>query len=98
MLKRKIYSQIKDYLHNPHNKVLIIDGARQVGKSFIIRHIGQKLYPNFIEINLLEDYLSARLFANTRTLEDLYLQVSMLAGNKMQQSDNTLSFLDEIQA
>ena len=98
MLKRKIYSQIKDYLHNPHNKVLIIDGARQVGKSFIIRHIGQKLYPNFIEINLLEDYLSARLFANTRTLEDFYLQVSMLAGNKMQQRDNTLIFLDEIQA
>lgn len=98
MLKRKIYQTIKNYLQKPRNKVLVIDGARQVGKSFIIRHIGQKLYPNFIEINLLEDFLGAGLFANTRTLEDFYLQVSMLAGNKMQQKDNTLIFLDEIQA
>ncbi|MGM9529265.1 MAG: ATP-binding protein [Phascolarctobacterium sp.] len=98
MLKRKIYQTIKAYLQKPHNKVLVIDGARQVGKSFIIRQVGQELYPNFIEINLLQDFLQEGLFANTRTLEDFYLQVSMLAGNKMQQKENTLIFLDEIQA
>ncbi|MGM9569806.1 MAG: AAA family ATPase, partial [Phascolarctobacterium sp.] len=98
MLKRKIYQTIKDYLQKPQNKVLVIDGARQVGKSFIIRQVGQELYPNFIEINLLQDFLQEGLFANTRTLEDFYLQVSMLAGNKMQQKENTLIFLDEIQA
>ncbi|MGM9583041.1 MAG: AAA family ATPase, partial [Phascolarctobacterium sp.] len=57
MLKRKISQTIKDYLQKPHNKVLVIDGARQVGKSFIIRQVGQELYPNFIEINLLQDFL-----------------------------------------
>ena len=98
MLKRKIYETIKAYLKKPHNKVLVIDGARQVGKSFIIRQVGQELFPNFIEINLLQDAMQDGLFANTRTLEDFYLQVSMLAGNKMQQKENTLIFLDEIQA
>lgn len=98
MLYRKIEKYIEDYLKSDSNKVLIIDGARQIGKTFIIRYVGKKLFPNFIEINLLEDYLKDKLFANTRTVEDFYLQVSMLAGNKMKDADNTLIFLDEIQA
>ena len=34
-------------------KVLLIDGARQVGKTYIIRHVGKKLFENFIEINMV---------------------------------------------
>lgn len=98
MLYRKIESFIENYLKSESNKVLIIDGARQIGKTYIIRHVGKKLFPNFIEINLLEDYLSEKLFANTRTVDDFYLQVSMLAGDKMKDKENTLIFLDEIQA
>ena len=44
--------------------MLIIDGARQVGKSFIIRHVGQRMFPNYIEINMEEDKLSDRIFAD----------------------------------
>lgn len=98
MLYRKIEAYIESFLKSKSNKVLIIDGARQIGKTYIIRHTGKKLFPNFIEINLLEDYLSEKLFANTRTVEDFYLQVSMIAGDKMKDVDNTLIFLDEIQA
>ena len=47
---------------------------------------------------MVADSLGERLFANTRTVEDFYLQVSMLAGNKMKDKKNTLIFLDEIQA
>ena len=36
-------------------KILILNGARQIGKSFIIRHEGTKRFPNYIEIDLLED-------------------------------------------
>ena len=79
-------------------KILLIDGARQVGKTYLIRYVGQKLFENFIEINLVEDSLGDRLFAETRTVEDLYLQISMLAGERMKQKENTLIFLDEIQA
>lgn len=75
-----------------------MNGARQVGKTYIIRYVGQRLFENFIEINLVEDSLGNRLFAGTKTVEDFYLQISMLAGSKMKQKENTLIFLDEIQA
>lgn len=76
----------------------MVDGARQVGKTYIIRHVGKKNFENFIEINMVEDSLGNRLFANTKTVEDFYLQVSMLAGSKMKQKASTLIFIDEIQA
>ena len=77
---------------------MLIDGARQVGKTYIIRHVGKSLFENYIEINMVEDSLGDRLFANTKTVDDFYLQVSMLAGNKMKEKENTLIFIDEIQA
>ena len=77
---------------------MLIDGARQVGKTYIIRHVGQKLFENYIELNLVEDYVGARLFANAKTVEDFYLAVSMLAGDRMKEKENTLIFIDEIQA
>lgn len=98
MLYRKIETQIENHLKSNSNKILLVDGARQVGKTYIIRHVGKKLFKNFIEINMIEDSLGNQLFANTKTIEDFYLQVSMLAGNKMQQKENTLIFIDEIQA
>lgn len=98
MLCRKIESLIEAHLRSDSKKILLIDGARQVGKTYIIRHTGQKLFENFIEINTVEDSLGDRLFASTKTVEDFYLQVSMLAGSKMKEKENTLIFIDEIQA
>ena len=98
MLYRKIESLIEEHLKSDSNKILLIDGARQVGKSYIIRYVGSKLFENYIELNMIEDYLGDRLFENTRTIEDFYLQVSMLAGDKMKEKENTLIFIDEIQA
>ena len=98
MLYRKIASLIEAHLQSGSNKILLIDGARQVGKTYIVRYVGQKLFENYIEINLVEDALGAGLFANVRTVEDFYLQVSMLAGDRMEEKENTLIFLDEIQA
>lgn len=98
MLYRKIEALIESHLKSSSKKILLIDGARQVGKTYIIRYVGQRLFENFIEINLVEDSLGNRLFAGTKTVEDFYLQISMLAGSKMKQKENTLIFLDEIQA
>ena len=98
MLYRKIESLIEEHLKSDSKKILLIDGARQVGKTYIIRYVGQKLFENFIEINMVEDIEGDKLFANTKTVEDFYLQVSMLAGNKMKEKENTLIFIDEIQA
>lgn len=98
MLFRKIETLIEAHLRSDSKKILLIDGARQVGKTYIIRYVGKRLFENFIEINMVEDDLGDRLFANTKTVEDFYLQVSMLAGGKMKNKENTLIFLDEIQA
>ena len=97
MLYRKIQERIDEYFSSDSNKVLVIDGARQIGKSFIIRYMGQKHFRNYIELNLLEDALNKRLFADIQNIEDFYLRLSMFAGDKMGDKKNTLVFLDEIQ-
>ena len=98
MLYRKIEALIESHFAGKSEKILLIDGARQIGKTYIVRHVGKKLFENFIEINMIEDSLRDRLFAEVRTVEDFYLRVSMIAGNKMHEKENTLIFLDEIQA
>ena len=56
MLFRKIESCIKEYLTSNSNKILVIDGARQIGKSYIIRKVGEDLFKdNYIEINFVAD-------------------------------------------
>lgn len=98
MLYRKIEATIENHLKSGSKKILVVDGARQIGKTYIIRYVGKKLFENFIEINMVEDSMGDRLFVETKTVEDFYLQVSMLYGDKMKQKDNTLIFIDEIQA
>ena len=98
MLKRKIYNKIESYLKEPSNKMLLIDGARQIGKSYIIRSVGQSLFPNYIEINMEEDKQGERLFAEAKTIKDFYLALSSIAGDRMGDKVSTLVFIDEIQA
>lgn len=98
MLYRKIEKKIKDFLSAKPNKILLIDGARQVGKTFIIREVGKKLFKNFVEVNLLQDWKGEKVFKNIQTLSDFYLQLSVIGGNQLNHADDTLVFLDEIQA
>ena len=97
MLFRKIGALIEEHLKSGDRKILLVDGARQVGKTFIIRHVGQKVFENFIEINMIEDSEGPGLFDSVRSVDDFYLRVSMLAGSRMKRKDNTLIFIDEIQ-
>ena len=98
MLKRKIAELIEQHLKSDSERILLIDGARQVGKTYIIRHVGKKLFPNFIEINMLEDSVGERLFENAKTVDDFYLRVSSVKGELMGKAEDTLIFIDEIQA
>lgn len=97
MLFRKAEKPIQEFLEKRSDKVLIVSGARQVGKSFLIRHVGKNLFKNFIEINLIEDYQGRRLFEEVRTIDDFYLTLSMMAGSSLGGREDTLIFLDEIQ-
>lgn len=97
MLRRKIENYIRAYLTSDSNKILIVSGARQVGKSFIIRHVGQELFANYIELNMAEDELGRKTFSHVRTVEDFYFAMSAVAGDKMKDKQSTLVFIDEIQ-
>lgn len=98
MLYRKISKRIEQYLASDSNRMLMVDGARQIGKSYIIRHIGKKMFSNYIEINMEEDKLGERIFAEARTTKDFYISLSVVAGDRMKERNNTLVFIDEIQA
>ena len=97
MLNRKITKQIETHLLSNNDKILVIEGARQIGKSYTIREIGQRLYPHFVEINFVEDDENEQIFKNIHSTEDFYFTLSMFAGNNLNTYDNTLIFIDEIQ-
>ena len=94
---RKISKYIEDYLTHDYNKILCIDGARQVGKTYIIRELCKKYFKNFIELNMANDKVGDKIFANVGTISEFYIQVSALAGEKMDTKENTIIFIDEIQ-
>ena len=98
MLKRKIRSYIYEHLASKNSKILVIDGARQIGKSYIIRDVATSLFKNYVEINFAEDKNGPRLFEAATTKEEFYFRLSTVAGEKLRGTkDDTIIFLDEIQ-
>ena len=97
MLYRKIKSYIEEHLKTNEDKILLIEGARQIGKSYIIRNVGTELYDNYVEINFVADDEGEKVFKNVHTTEEFYLNLSMVAGSRLDRYDNTLVFIDEIQ-
>lgn len=97
MLYRKIEKEIKEHLENNANTILIVEGARQVGKSFIIRKVAQELFKNYIEINFAEDRFQSKTFEQVSSVQDFYMKLSSVAGERMNEKNDTIIFLDEIQ-
>ncbi|MEE3486356.1 MAG: AAA family ATPase, partial [Bacteroidales bacterium] len=98
MLYRKFANRIEEFFRKEPNKILLVNGARQIGKSYLIRYVGQKLFKNYIEINLKEDKESLGVFANVKSTNDFHIQLGAIAGNRLGTKENTLVFLDEIQS
>ncbi len=94
---RKIENYIKEYLNSQTNKILCINGARQVGKSYIIRKLCNQHFKNYIELNMANDKVGDQLFKNVKTIDEFYIETSVVAGEKMFARDNTIIFIDEIQ-
>ena len=97
MFYRKIEKKLETYYNNKDAKILVIDGARQIGKSYIIRNTANIKFKNYIEINLKDDYDGDRLFENISSVDRFYIQLSALYGEKLGNNDDTIVFLDEIQ-
>lgn len=96
MLKRRVQSEIESFYEEPHNKALLITGARQVGKTYIIREYGKQNFESFIEINFIENPKAVSLFENAANSADLLLRLSAIA-DKPLIPGRTLVFLDEVQ-
>ncbi|MDE7414514.1 MAG: AAA family ATPase [Muribaculaceae bacterium] len=97
MLYRKIETAIYKHFMSKSDKILMLTGARQTGKSFIINYIASKIFRNVVEINLIEDYDGNRLFESVSSLEEFHLRLSSIAGDRLGTKEETLVFLDEIQ-
>ena len=98
MLRRKIRPIIYNHLASKNTKIMIVDGARQIGKSYIIRDVAKELFANYIEINFVEDSVGDKIFETATTTEEFYFRLSTFAGEKMKGTkEKTIIFLDEIQ-
>lgn len=98
MLERKFTRVLERFLKEEPYKILLVNGARQIGKSFLIRYVGQKLFSHFVEINLKEDKEGDRVFADVHTTNDLYMRLGNYTSKPLGDKSNTLVFLDEIQS
>ncbi len=96
MLKRKIESKIEKHFSSDNNQALLITGARQVGKTYIIREYAKKHFEYFIEINFLENKDAVKIFENSKDSDDLLLRISAITDVPMVKG-KTLIFFDEMQ-
>ena len=101
MLKRKIYSRLLDWKHRRHHehikKCLLVKGARQVGKSFIIREFGQREYESFVCIDFFRQPDLKYIFDGELTSEEILKRITAHIRNFRLIPGSTLIFLDEIQ-
>ena len=95
-MKRKLYNSLLHWKNDPFRKPLVLEGARQVGKTWLLKEFGTKEYDNMAYINFHNDTDAQTLFQENlsvkRILESLeaYTNQRIVAGK-------TLIFLDEIQ-
>ena len=97
MLYRKISADIEAHLRSASNKILVVEGARQSGRSYIMREGGRRRYKELVEVNFAEDDETEGLFRDISGLGEFYITLSMVAGGKLGDKSDTLVCLDEIQ-
>ena len=96
MLKRAAYERLVSWKKDPHHRALLVDGARQVGKTYLVRAFAQRHYGTTIEINFVESPEAKAIFAGNLDADTLIPQLSAFSGTALTPGD-TLIFLDEIQ-
>ena len=95
MLERKIEKEIVQWIKND-NKALLIDGARQVGKTYIIRKALKDCDCEYVEFNLLNSSMLINVLKKSESVDDLITNLSLFS-NKPLNKGKTFLFFDEIQ-
>ncbi len=97
MLKRKLYNDLLNWKNTKKNECLLVKGARQVGKSFIIREFGKNNYKSVVEINFYQHPEYITIFDGDLTPTEIYKRISLQIPDVKFIEGDTLLFLDEIQ-
>ena len=95
MFKRNIEVELKKWKNDSTRKPLILRGARQVGKTSVIRKFAKENFENLFEINL-ENKETYRKFENVVSVSDFITRLEVIENRKFT-SSNSLLFIDEIQ-
>ena len=95
-MKRKIIEQLKAWKKAPHRKPLVLLGARQVGKTWVMRHFGKSEFESVAYVNCDEEPLAKELFEADYNIPRILLAIQAITGTKVE-AGKTLIILDEIQ-
>ncbi len=95
-MKRKVYRELLKWKNSESRKPLILKGARQVGKTWIMREFGRGEYKNVIYVNCDNEPRVARLFEDDYDISRILLALQAITGVKAVPGE-TLIILDEIQ-
>ena len=98
MLKRKAYTKLLDWKYHQslERKALLVTGARQIGKSYLIRHLGKTEYESFVELNLQENERARKALSQAADAQDFINRLIVLSSIDFVER-KTLVFIDEIQ-
>ncbi len=96
-LKRKIYSSLVQWRASGSGKALLLKGARQVGKTTLVRRFGKEYYKNFVEINFEQSPLAKQAFDGNLDSKTIIMNLSAMGYGPFEKG-NTLVFFDEIQS
>lgn len=97
MLKRKLTAKLIEWKNNNHKKSLVVQGARQIGKTFIIHEFALNNYKETIEINFKEMPSLKEVFEGDLNVDNMIMSLRFRFPEKKFEEGNTIIFLDEIQ-
>jgi len=95
-MKRLLYSQLIEWKNNKRRKPLLLQGARQVGKTWLINHFGQNEYEKFVYLNFEQDPQLKTLFSGRLVPSQIIENIGLYLGEKISHKDTLICF-DEIQ-
>lgn len=98
MLKRKAYQKLIEWKNTHQKDCLMVKGARQVGKTYLVREFGKKEYGSFLEMNFIENPELKQIFDGSLDADSIYKRMTAMIENANLIKGNTLIFMDEIQA
>ena len=95
-MKRKLYNALIEWKNDPDRKPLVLEGARQVGKTWLLKEFGQNEYQNLVYVNFHDDPEAQEIFRVDLKVDRIMYLLESITNQKIT-AGKTLIFMDEIQ-